>query len=322
MRLSMARANRIKSLSAAAGFAAMLALTAGAIPTQAADPAYPTGSRIGLVPPAGMVPSKTFPGFEDLDKKAAILVATLPASAYAELDKTIVPETLKKQGITVEKREPMHTSVGDGFLIVGKQESQKINFRKWILVTPADGTTALVSAEAPEDDTTYTDSVMRGALATLSQRAAVPDAERLSFLPFTVGNLAGFQIEEVLPGRAVMLKGPTQNGYDTRLLLAAMRGGPDETADHGAFARELFGAIGGVKDVRISMSEPLRMNGQQGYQTMAQAKDPRTDADVMLVQWLRFGSGGFLQMTGIASTDGWTDILARMRTIRDSVDSK
>jgi len=41
----------------------------------------------------------------------------------------------------------------------------------------------------------------------------------------------------------------------------------------------------------------------------------------MVVQWLRFGSGGFLRMIGIARADGWVDTLTRLRTVRDSVET-
>jgi hypothetical protein len=83
-----------------------------------------------------------------------------------------------------------------------------------------------------------------------------------------------------------------------------------------------FNEIAGVKDVHITMSEPLRIGGQPGYQTMAEAKDARNGNDVIVVQWLRFGSGGFLQMTGVARADHWTAALARLRAIRDNVEPK
>jgi hypothetical protein len=38
------------------------------------------------------------------------------------------------------------------------------------------------------------------------------------------------------------------------------------------------------------------------------------------VQWLRFGGGGYLQMVGIARADAWPRTLARLRTVRDSVE--
>jgi hypothetical protein len=74
--------------------------------------------------------------------------------------------------------------------------------------------------------------------------------------------------------------------------------------------------------VTVTMSEPLRLGGQSGYQTMAEAKDARTGADVRVIQWLRFGGGGYLQMVGIAPAGNWTSVLARLRTVRDSIELK
>ena len=110
----------------------------------------------------------------------------------------MVPEALKKQGIDVAKREPMTLDVGKGFLLSGKQTIGEASYRKWMLVAPAGNVTALVTVQVPEQDTKYTDKAVRAALATLAVRASVPDAERLSLLPFTVGNLAGFHIDDVL----------------------------------------------------------------------------------------------------------------------------
>ena len=84
----------------------------------------------------------------------------------------------------------------------------------------------------------------------------------------------------------------------------------------------LFDQIAGIKEVRIQDAEPLRIDGQSGYQTLAKAKDGESDTDIMVVQWLRFGTGGFLQMIGVARADQWPDMLTRLRTVRDSIDPK
>ena len=55
---------------------------------QAADPIFPIGSRVGLVPPAGMVVSKGFLGFEDVAKDSAILIAAQPPAAFPEIEKS------------------------------------------------------------------------------------------------------------------------------------------------------------------------------------------------------------------------------------------
>ena len=78
-----------------------IALALAALPARAAEPVYPPGSRIGLVPPAGMTPSQNFFGFEDLDNSVAIVLVALPAEAYADLDKSVTADALKRQGVTL-----------------------------------------------------------------------------------------------------------------------------------------------------------------------------------------------------------------------------
>jgi hypothetical protein len=308
---------------------AALALLMLATQARAEDPIFPPGSRIGLVPPAGMVASNTFDGFADPSNDAAILITVLPAAAFPQMDKTLDVETLKKQGVNLEKREPMQLSFGKGFLLSGRQTAEKVHYKKWLLVAGSSDLTALVTVQVPEQQSkTYPDSAVRAALATLSIRAKIPEAEELGLLPFSVGDFAGFQVEDVLRGRALMLrdasaaKDASAGGVEARMLIAALPGGPAEPDDRANFARLTFNEIGGIRDVNITMSEPLRLDNQSGYQMMAEAKDARTGADVRVIQWLRFGGGGYLQMVGIGGADSWISILTRLRTVRDSVELK
>jgi len=329
----MTSSSRLSSPAAAAALAAIAALIIAATPARAADAVFPPGSRVGLVPPDGMVASEAFDGFADPGKDAAILIAVLPPAAYGQIEKSLDnTDALKKQGVTIEKREPMQFSFGKGVLLTGRQTADKTHYRKWLLVASAGDFTALVTAQVPEQDKAYPDRAVRAALASLSVRAQVPEAEELSLLPFTVGDLAGFHIDGVLRGRVLMLsdrpgsaevgKPAAEPESEARLLIAAVPGGPQEPDDRANFAKLSFGEIGGLRDIQITMSEPLRIGGQSGYQTMADAKDARTGADVRVVQWLRFGGGGYLQMVGIARSDSWTTSLARLRTVRDSIDTK
>jgi hypothetical protein len=40
------------------------------------------------------------------------------------------------------------------------------------------------------------------------------------------------------------------------------------------------------------------------------------------VQWLRFGSGGFLHLVASAPTTRWPEAFTRFRAVRDGVDPK
>ena len=66
---------RSLSILVVAAWAGLAALN----PALAADPVFPQGSRIGLVPPPGdLKPSTHFPGFEDSARKVTITLLDLP----------------------------------------------------------------------------------------------------------------------------------------------------------------------------------------------------------------------------------------------------
>ena len=72
----------------------------------AADPVYPQGSTIGLVPPQGMTPAATFAGFQDEDGGASIILSTVPGIAFGELIAGLSDGSrLAQQGIIEDRRE-------------------------------------------------------------------------------------------------------------------------------------------------------------------------------------------------------------------------
>jgi hypothetical protein len=319
-------------------FAAALALSALTLPALCAEPAapaavvFPIGSRIGLVPPPGMVASKTFPGFMDPEKNAGIVVRVMPPDAYAAMKQSLSDDALKKQGLTVEKRETMQLAIGKGYLIVGSELSpNKKPFRKWLLLVQAKDLTAAVSAQAPANDNVYSDAAVRAALASLTLRDKVPDTDYLSVLPFKVGDMAGFRIGNIIPGRALLLIDAPEyphmiatNGlpayeFNARFIVTEAPGGPSDPGQRANLARDAFNSINGIKDKQVTMAEPVRINGQEAFETVASAKDTSTGAKLMVVQWLRFGGGAFLQMIGVSRAEIWDKELPRLREIRDGI---
>ena len=270
-------ASKIRPAAASAALAAAFAFLACAAPARAADPTFPPASVAGLVPPPGMVVSKTFPGFEDVAKDAAILLTVQPPAVYDELKQGLDTDALKKQGITLEKRVDLKLGFGTATLVVAQQESDKKMYRKWLMLAPAKDVTVVINAQEPVDETAYSDAVMEAALATLALRDSVPDAEKLSLLPFTIGDLAGFHVFNVMPGRAVVLADAPTPGDATavsvRMFIGAFSGGPTEPDQRAEFARVGFDQITGIENVHITISEPLRIGNQSGFQTVAQAKD-------------------------------------------------
>jgi hypothetical protein len=65
----------------------------------------------------------------------------------------------------------------------------------------------------------------------------------------------------------------------------------------------------------------MRINGAAGHEIRAQGTGPAGDR-VSLVQWLRFGSAGYLRVIGVSPTDKWDQAFARFRAVRDGITTR
>jgi hypothetical protein len=301
----------------------LMFLLALALPARADDVVYPPGSRIGLVPPPGLHASASFPGFEDRDKNVALLLGVLPIEAYEQFEKSDTAEGLKALGATLEKREALTLPTGKALLVIGRQDQ----LSTWMLVASTPALTAMITLRLPDAARdAYPDATVRAMLTSLAVRPEVPIEEQLGLLPFRLGEMAGFKIGGVLPGRGVLLTDvPAIAGsaaVEPHIIVAVVPGAPVEGADRNDLARQIFRSIPNLKDVRITGIEQMRIGGQQGHEIMATAKDPASGADLTVVQWLRFGTGASLHLVGTAPTGAWIPAYARFRSVRDGLEPR
>jgi hypothetical protein len=314
----------LRSLAAGA-IAVLLSLTP--LPAGAADAVFPIGSRLGFVPPNDLKPATTFPGFENEQKGVFARLVALPGNAFQEIEKTMTNDALKKQGMTVEKRESLSLGTGNAILVIVRQDTPAGRIRKWLLIASIDDLTALVSLEMPATTPApYPDEVIRASLTSLATRAHVPAEEQLMMVPFKVGDLAGMRLVRVVPGVAAQFTDGAQDTLEateqSHLLIAAAAGGPAESRDRDQFARDAMSGLPPFKDLRIINAEPMRIGGQPGHEVRAQAKDPQTGANIEIVQWLRFGTGAYLRILGFGPKDKWTETFTRFRAIRDGLEPR
>ena len=313
---------------------ALAVLSALALPAQFSvaqptvnEPQFPLASRLGMTPPPGMALSTSFQGFEDSKNSIYIRLVAMPETAHAEIEKAMTNQALKKQNMTVEKREPFTLPSGKGLLIMARQETDNTRLRKWLLIAPVGGLTALVSMEIPVTaKDVYSEPAIRAAMASLVSRAAIPNEEQLALVPFNLRDLAGFKVAGVVPGRAVQLSDTEKPDAETfehpQIVITVAPGGPPTAGDRDSFARLAFAGPPSVKDVRMLSSEPMRIGGQPGHELRALGRDTKSGAEIEIVQWLRFGSGAYMQMVGFARKDAWIAAFTRFRTVRDGLEPR
>jgi len=227
----------------------------------------------------------------------------------------------------VDKRENLTMPNRKGLLIAARQQADAIRLHKWLLIAPFGEITALVSFEVPSKAVAlYPEATIRAAMATVVVRVEVPDEEKLSLLPFKLGDLAGMRLVRVVPGIALQLTDGPQDTLEAyqqaHLVISAVPGGPPQPRDRDQFARVALTGLPPLKDVRMISTEPTRIGGQSGHEIRAEGRAPQNDADIEIVQWLRFGTGAYLRILGFAPKQSWTDHFARFRTVRDGLEPR
>lgn len=310
-------------------FALLFNLSVAGLPARAAEAVFPLGSRMGIVPPDGFVASRHFPGFEHPESRSSMVLATLPPQAYADLEASLSTEALSKQGVTEEKRETLtlDNARGTALLVTGSEpDKEGTKLRKWMFLGQLPEGVALIAVVVPEGAVaTFPDDTIRASLATLAVRAMVPVGELMALMPFKLNELSGLRPVRVLGNTGVVLTygdkevaTPTDQPF---FVVIVGQGGPEQTADRANFARNLFTGLGDLKDLRIVSGDMLRLGGGAiaTHELQAEAKETASGTPMKLVQWVRFGSGSFVRMLGVARADQWTAAFPHFRAVRDGV---
>ena len=112
---------------------AAVLLAAAFCPAFAAEAIFPPGLRVGLTPPAGLALAKTFPGFETMDHGVKVLLAELPAQAYAEVVNAIKanPATTTPSGT---KPEAIETAAGPAYYTTEAAKDGAASVRRYSMI--------------------------------------------------------------------------------------------------------------------------------------------------------------------------------------------
>ena len=161
-------------------------------------------------------------------------------------------------------------------------------------------------------------------LASATVRKEVPVAEQLGLMPFNLTDLSDFKhVRTLSAGAAIFLAdGDEATGFETApfMVIGLIPSTPAQPDDRGRFAQQAATSIPGLREGRLTMSEPIRIDGMPGYETRMDAVSGKDSIPVTVVQWLRFSGGpNTLRVIGIAPRDSWTAAFPRFRAVRDGI---
>ena len=288
----------------------------------AADPVFPSGIRVGLTPLIGLGPAKTFVGFETEDQGVKVLVTELPAAAYGEVESAFKANPQGSGGV---KPESLETSAGKAYYTIANATDGTNSVRRYPMILPGGDFSGYIAVQVPENASRiYTDDAVRQMFASAVVRKEVPVDEQLGMMPFKIGDLSAFKnVRMLAPGAAIILADNTEEvGFESApfMVIGIMGSAPAQPDDRGRFAQQAATMIPGVRDARITMSEPVRIDGVAGYETRIDATSGKDNTPVTVVQWLRFGSPtSSLRIIASAPRGDWPAAFPRFRAVRDGI---
>jgi hypothetical protein len=287
----------------------------------AADVVFPPGAHVGMKPLVGLVRAKSFIGFETEDEGVKVLVADLPVDAYGEVVSAFKANPGGAGGI---KPESLETAAGLAYYTVESARDGATTVRRYSMILPGPTFSGYVAVQVPENAARiYTDDAVRQMFATAVIRNEVPVDEQLGMMPFKITQLADFKnVRMLAPGAALILAdGDEKSGFEAKpfMILGVIASTAASPDDRGRFAQQIATTIPGVRDGHITMSEPIRIDGQAGYETRIDAISGKDNTPVTIVQWLRFGSGSSLRIIGSSPRTDWESEFPGFRTVRDGI---
>jgi hypothetical protein len=154
-------------------------------------------------------------------------------------------------------------------------------------------------------------------------RKEVPVEEQLGLMPFKLTETGNFKnVRTLAPGAAVVIAdGDETTGFEPApfMVIGMIGAPPPNPEDRARFAQEAATRIPGIREARITMSEPIRIGGQQAYETRIDATSGKDNTLVTVVQWLRFGGPNMLRIIGSSPRDQWSSAFPRFRAVRDGI---
>jgi hypothetical protein len=242
-------------------------------PAFAADAIFPPGVRVGMTPLVGLVRAKAFVGFETEDQGVKVLVTELPAQAYGEVANAFKANPAGTGGI---KPESIETSSGLAYYTAESAKDGTTNVRRYSMILPGGAFSGYVAVQVPENAAKiYTDEAVRQMFASAVVRKEVPVEEQLGLMPFKISELSAFKnVRTLAPGAAIILAdGDEVTGFEAApfMVIGLIGSAPAQPDDRGRFAQQAATTIPGVRDARITMSEPIRIDGMAGYESMPPA---------------------------------------------------
>jgi hypothetical protein len=263
-----------------------------------------------------------FDGFGQEETNSSVLITVLPGP-YAKISAGLTREFMKPRGWTFLSRQEIKVDGVPGFLVHFDQPAHGDVYRKWSLVFGDERKTTMVTATFPKELEAELSARLK--TAVLSVRLDQPAGDTPEALPpFTItaspklkrittaSRTLAYTKEGVIP-----VKSPTEP-----MFIAAPSLGKGVTGDLRQFAERRMKATAGAKRLAIKSTEPITVDGLEGYESLAEAEHDGSGAPLVVYQVMLFDDGAYILMTALVGSELRDEYLPEFKAMARSLKRK
>lgn len=276
--------------------------TAFAFQATAAEEARPVkGTHVIVTPPAGFTAADRFPGYQSEETGASIMVTELPGP-FEKVSAGMTEAGFKTQGITLLNKNEVTFGTHKGLIFSLSQTAQGIDFRKWIGLFGDDKVTYLVTATFPEEaDRELSEPLKKAVLAARITNEKIDPFDGVTFRIIPAKDM---KIAKVLGNSIILTKGGAfpANAEEIPLMVAAASGSVDmKVSERKDFAEARFRKTAKLEKITIKSTESITVDGLEGFESIGEAEDAKTDTQMMIYQVVLFDPDGYFLIQGMAA---------------------
>ena len=287
-------------------------LTAGAQQPQADRV---PGTTVRLVPPEGFTAARQFPGFQRDDLQTSIAVTEMPGSASA-MASGMTKQALADQGITLIASKPMTVGGRNALLLHLAQRVGETDYLKWMLLSGDENTTTLIVGTFPRSAESAVSAAVQASLLTASWSAEAAD-DPLEGLLFRITPTSRLKLAQRMSNMILLTESGTvaRLGPGDPLYIVGNSISSAGIDNLQAFAEARARQTAQMKDVRNFKGQAVKVDGLDGYELVADAKDARTGTPMTLYQVIVPDVTGYFIVQGLISAGRAEELLPEFRQI-------
>lgn len=272
--------------------------------------------------PEGFEEADSFDGFGQAETQSSVMAVSIPGP-YSQVIGGFTQEQMKARGWTLRSKQDVKVDGLSGILIHFEQPARGQWFLKWCLAFGDDRKTSMVTAAYPKEHERELSARLKSAvLSTRPDRAAAPPSG--ADLPFTLVASQKLKLAPSINRTVLYTKDgliPAKSPEDP-LFVAAPSLGDVVVGDRQQFCERELRRTAHTKQVSVKSIGTIAVDGLDGYECLAEAKDSESEAPLVVYQAILFDGASYIHMKGLVGTRLRDEFLPEFKAMARSLRRK